>query len=85
MATKIISFEIEGTTSVVQSFEIPENYPVEDISTEELYEEILEMYGQDNECNVLTEGICPYFFEIEEVDFLRFSKITTEIFKGYWG
>lgn len=73
MATKIIGFEIQCSVDVYQYFEIPEDYPTENKSIEELYDEIWEYYGGDDQVNVLTEEIYAFEFEFNEMEFMNIS------------
>jgi hypothetical protein len=78
MATKIISFDIQCSIDVHQYFEIPEDYPTENKSIEELYDEIWEYYGDDSQVNVLTEEIHPFEFEGGEMDFVKIDSFSIE-------
>lgn len=73
MATKIISFEIQCSVDVHQYFEIPEDYPIENKSIDELYDAIWESFGDDSQLNVLTEELHPSYFYIDEIEFMNIS------------
>ena len=78
MAKKIISFEIICETSVIQSFEIPKNYPIKNKSIEDLYGEIQSKFGDEDSTNVLDGDVDPIEFEVDNLGFNGFYGYTTE-------
>lgn len=78
MAKKIISFDIQCTVSVLQFFEIPDDYQIENKEIDDLYDEIWESYGDDSQLNVLTEELHPCFFDLDDMDFMKITSFTIE-------
>lgn len=78
MATKIICFDIELSVKVPQFFEIPEDYPTENLEIDDLYDEIWLYYGDDHQVNVLTEEIHSFEFEIGRMNFVKIDSFSIE-------
>ena len=78
MAKKIISFDIQCTVSVLQFFEIPDDYPIENKEIDDLYDEIWESYGDEHQVNVLYEEVHAFELELEELDFQKISSYTID-------
>ena len=73
-----ITFEIVSEAIVQQSFEIPENYLIENKSIEDLYEEIQSKFSSNYDTNVLFGDIDPTEFEVDNLGFNGFCGCTTE-------